>query len=141
MERISISLLLMLFSMYCTAKIIQEPQQFSSTTSPIIGTWIYTNNGCEEIYTFDALGNRFVTSHQERVMAKYTLDPVDPVKGIFVLKDHVIKDNAEPDCSGSRRNMEGDIAEVIVFIENNPSRFSFCFDPELKQCVGPFYKR
>lgn len=107
----------------------------------LIGTWVYSKNGCDEIYTFDAFGNRFVVSNQERVKARYSLRPIDAEKGVFILKDTVVSDNAQADCYGSTENMVGDTVELILIIEEAPMRFNLCFDAQLTRCAGPFYKR
>ncbi|MGR6502889.1 hypothetical protein [Shewanella sp. Koi 1] len=107
---------------------------------PIIGSWTMTKNSCEEKYTFTDDGFRRVKSNEELVKAKYEISDISPEKGIFLLKDTVLEDNGRPDCSGSTSVMVGDVVEVLLFIQSDPERFSFCFDPNLESCYGPFLK-
>ena len=108
---------------------------------PIVGTWIYSKNGCNEQYEFTATGSRLVHSNQEVVKAIYEVTNVDKERGVYLLKDTVIEDNGKPDCSGSTSDMSGDVVEVLLFIQNFPDRFSFCFNQQLTNCVGPFVKQ
>ncbi|MGI2216670.1 hypothetical protein ACRN94_06710 [Shewanella baltica] len=108
---------------------------------PIVGAWIYTSNGCNEIYEFTDTGFRMVHANQEVVKAKYEISNVAPESGVYLLKDTVIEDNGMPDCSGSTSDMSGDVVEVLLLIQYLPERFSFCFDKQLNNCVGPYVKQ
>ena len=108
---------------------------------PIIGTWTYTENGCDETYTFNSSGIRVSTSNEEIVKAKYEVKTYSKEKNIYLLKDEVLEDNGKADCSGSTSNMVGDVVVVLLYIQDNPKRFNFCFDKELKDCFGPFIKK
>lgn len=110
-------------------------------THPILGSWSYYMDGCEEVYTFKVDGIRIANSRDEIVKAKYEIKTISEIDGVYWLRDEVIEDNGLPDCSTSTRNMTGDVVEVFVKIESNPNRFKFCFDESLKRCVGPFIKK
>lgn len=108
---------------------------------PIIGSWVYTVNNCNETYTFRENGSRLSTSNEEVVTARYEISSVNELNNTFLLKDEVLQDNGKVDCSGSTSVMTGDVVEVLLFIEQSPDRFSFCFDTQLKNCFGPFLRQ
>ena len=107
---------------------------------PIVGTWIRSNNGCYEKFEFTKNGTRIVHSNMEVVKARYDISSASQDNGVYLLRDTVIEDNGMPDCSGSTSDMTGDIVEVLLFIQDSPERFSFCFDRKLVNCLGPYVK-
>lgn len=107
---------------------------------PIVGTWVRDKSGCLAQFTFKPNGTRLVQANQEIVKARYHISDISRENGIYLLRDTVLEDNGKPDCSGSSSDMTGDTVEVLLFIQSNPTRFSFCFDEQLKQCIGPYVK-
>ena len=108
---------------------------------PIVGTWVHSINGCDEKFEFTNTGIRIVHSNLEIVKARYDISSISSDDGIYLLKDTVIEDNGKPDCSGSTNDMTGDVVEVYLFIEDSPERFSFCFNQQLGNCVGPYIRK
>lgn len=118
--------------------LIIEKHKYSN--HPIIGTWTYTKNECEETYTFNPTGVRISSSNEEIVKAKFDVKLLSKENDIYLVRDEVIEDNGKADCSGSTSNMIGDVVVILLHIQSNPKRFRFCFDKELTKCVGPFIK-
>jgi hypothetical protein len=130
---------LLLLTFQASATINAEQPKYAN--HPIIGTWTYIKNGCAETYTFTQNGIRISTSRDEIVKAKYDVKTISKEKEIYLVRDEVLEDNGKADCSGSTEKMIGDIIVILLHIQDNPKRFSFCFDKELKECVGPFIKK
>ena len=108
---------------------------------PVLGTWAYEKNNCIEFFTFTSSGIRISKSDNEIVRAKYDIKTLSKEEGVYLLRDEVLEDNAMSDCSGSTKDKSGDVVVVLLHIQHEPERFSFCFDKKLKQCVGPFIKQ
>ncbi len=127
----------------CVLTVAQIPESLaaksnSSVQSPVIGSWTFDSNGCEETYHFSADGIRTVTANQEVVKARYQLRALRPQQGLYLITDTVISDNGKPDCSGDTSVMTGDTVQLLMRFQESPKRFSFCFDDALLDCVGPF---
>lgn len=129
-----------LFVLVSCAKITNNDNADDYLDHPILGTWAYEKNGCDEKYEFTADGFRFVESNEELVTAIYEISDIVSEKGVYLLKDTVIEDNGKPACSGSTSDMTGDVVELLILIQHELERFTACFDPGLTICIGPFVK-
>tara|TARA_B100001250_G_scaffold414522_1_gene453522 strand:- start:2670 stop:3104 length:435 start_codon:yes stop_codon:yes gene_type:complete len=129
-----------IFLLSC-GKLEREDGELLYKDHPIVGTWVHSMNGCDEIFEFTTTGIRMVHANQEIVKAEYEISDIVPEKGIYLVKDTVLEDNGMPDCTGSTSDMSGDVVELILIIQHLPERFSFCFDSQLTSCVGPYVKQ
>jgi len=107
---------------------------------PIIGTWNFDMNGCTETYEFLPDGTRNCTSAEEIVQAAFIIasQPLD--SGFYKMTDRVIKDNGKRDCSGSTKDMTGDVVDLYVKFNPRMDQIVFCFDQSFDKCFGPFRK-
>lgn len=108
---------------------------------PIIGVWSFDLNGCAETYEFLPDGTRNVTSNLEIVQAAYTISSNPSDSGFYKIVDKVIKDNGKTDCSGSDKDMTGDIVELNIAFSPNKDQIVFCMDESFDKCFGPFHKK
>jgi hypothetical protein len=108
---------------------------------PIIGTWSFDIDGCTETYEFLTDGTRNSTSDKEVVQAAYTISAKPLDSGFYKIKDRVVKDNGQRDCSGSTKDMTGDVVDLYVVFNPKMDQIIFCMDESLNRCFGPFLKK
>jgi hypothetical protein len=107
---------------------------------PIIGSWSFDMNGCIETYEFLPNGIRNSTSAEELVQATYVIAAKPSGYGFYKITDTVVKDNGKRDCSGSTRDMTGDVVDLYVKFNPQMDQIVFCLDESPNRCFGPFRK-
>ena len=107
---------------------------------PIIGTWSFDMNDCTETYEFLPDGTRNCTSAEEVVQAVYRISAKPLESGFYRITDKVIKDNGKRDCSGSTKDMTGDVVDLYIKFNQQMNQILFCSDESLDKCFGPFRK-
>jgi hypothetical protein len=108
---------------------------------PIIGIWDFNINGCIETYEFLPNGVRNSASNQEVVKATYIITETRSERGFYKLTDEVLEDNGKADCSGSTKDMTGDIVDLYISFGPRKDQLIFCLDESFDKCFGPFKKR
>lgn len=116
-----------------------EPAAPADLASELVGTWSWTlPNGCTETQTYRADGSRSVVSGEERAEGTFQVEPSTEDPNFRRLTLNTARDAGGKDCSGSTSDDTGKSSVIFYLIAKDHQQLMYCFEPELKRCVGPF---
>jgi len=108
---------------------------------PLVGTWRIDvpRLQCYEIYEIRPDGTTHVSSAKERSESEFQISAEPSSKGFYQWVDKIVKDNGEPDCSGSIMEL-GHVATNFIIVHPSGDKFLMCEEENLKSCLGPFVR-
>ena len=108
---------------------------------PLVGTWRIDvpDLKCYEIYEIRADGTTRVSSATERAESDFEISAQPSAKGFFRWIDKIVKDNGQPDCSGSIMQL-GHVATNFIAVHPSGDKFLMCEEENLNACLGPFVR-
>jgi hypothetical protein len=120
-------------------EVIRTPLQSSH---PLIGRWRIElpQLKCFEEYEVRADGTRSVVSGQERNESEFAMSPTPSAKGFYKWTDKIVKNNGQPDCSGSLTAL-GHVAVNYVLVHPSGDKFLLCEAEDMKSCFAEFNRK
>ena len=122
-----------------TMSFASHAQHAQEPVIDLVGTWSWSmpNGQCTETHTYRQDGSRSVVSGAENSDSRYAVEAV-PNSRFRKLTITTTKDYRGVDCGGADEDDTGRTSSVYYVLKPDGSQVLFCYQPEFKQCYGPF---
>lgn len=112
------------------------------TGAELVGTWSWTlpSGLCSETHTYRADGSRYVVSGEERSESIFKTERISGTP-FTKLTITTTKDYRGKDCGDSDEDDTGKTSTVYFVLSADRQKVLFCYEPDFKECIGPFQRR
>ena len=109
---------------------------------PLVGTWRVElpDLKCFEEYDIRSDGMKLSMSGQERNESDFVISNVPSSSGFYKWTDKIVKNNGQPDCSGSKTEL-GHVAVNFVRLHPSGQKFLLCEAEDMKSCYAEFNRK
>jgi hypothetical protein len=110
--------------------------------SPIVGKWIFTEEGCADTYDFRNNGSFSSSSGSETRSGRYSVKllPDHPSAAYRIVRT-TLKDNGGKDCIGSSKSHAGTSDTRFLMFNVAKDQVLVCSSPNARLCFGPLLRR